>query len=63
MKDEKKQLPPWWMFAAISIGAFLASGIYVGIMSVEGFTGVHLAQAIGFGVLGLLMSWGSYARR
>ena len=50
---------PWWLFAAISVGALLASGIYVGIMSVDGTTVGRLAAAAGFGLLGLLMFWGA----
>jgi hypothetical protein len=50
---------PWWLFATIAAGALLASGIYLGIMSVEGFAGVRIAQAAGFGLLGLLMLWGA----
>jgi hypothetical protein len=48
---------PWWLFAAIAIGALLASGVSVGIISAAGYTTRHLAQAIGFGLLGLLMFW------
>jgi len=63
MNDNKKKTAPRWLFAAIAIGALVASGIYIGIMSVEGLTGIRLAQAIGYGILGLLMSWGAYAPR
>ena len=54
-----KNRVPWWLFAIIAVGALLASGIYLGIMSVEGSTGLRLAQAIGFGLLGLIMFWGA----
>ena len=50
---------PWWLFGVISIGALVATGIYVGIMSVEGTTGIRLAAAAGFGLLGLIMFWGA----
>jgi hypothetical protein len=63
MQTNKKQSLPWWLFAIIAIGALLASGIYLGIMSVEGFTGTHMVQAVGFGVLGLIMFWGATHRR
>ena len=53
---------PKWIFAVIAIGGLLASGIYIGIMSIEGISGVHLAQAAGFGIVGLLMFWGVYSR-
>jgi hypothetical protein len=57
-----KNRVPWWLFAIIAIGALLASGIYLGIMSVEGFTGIRMVQAVGFGVLGLIMFWGATHR-
>lgn len=63
MKENKQQAFPWWGFAIISIGGLLASGIYLGIMSVEGFAGIRIAQAAGFGVLGLIMFWGALSRR
>jgi hypothetical protein len=54
-----KNRVPWWLFGIIAVGALLASGIYLGIMSVEGSTGLRLVQAIGFGLLGLIMFWGA----
>lgn len=54
---------PRWLFAILAIGGLLASGIYLGIVSVEGFTGIRLAQAAGFGILGLVMFWGALQRR
>ncbi len=53
---------PRWIFAVIAIGGLLAAGIFLGIMSVEGFTGPRIIQASGFGLLGLLMFWGAYQR-
>jgi hypothetical protein len=53
---------PWWLFAIVAIGALLASGIYLGIMSVQGITGMRTLQAAGFGVLGLFMFWGATHR-
>jgi len=50
---------PWWLFAVIAVGALLASGVYLGIMSVEGLAGMRILQAIGFGLLGLIMLWGA----
>jgi len=63
MEKTEKQSFPRWLFAIIAIGGLLASGIFLGIMSVEGFTGIRLAQAAGFGILGLVMFWGSIQRR
>jgi hypothetical protein len=57
-KTEKRSFPRW-SFAILAIGGLLASGIYIGVMSVEGFAGVRLLQAAGFGILGLLMFWGA----
>ncbi|MGD8967957.1 MAG: hypothetical protein PVI07_10660 [Anaerolineae bacterium] len=54
-----KNRVPGWLFAVIAVGALLASGIYLGIMSVEGFAGPRIAQAAGFGLLGLIMLWGA----
>ncbi len=53
----KKSFPKW-LFASISVGGLLASGIFLGIMSIEGFTTLRLLQALGFGVMGLIMFWG-----
>lgn len=58
-----KNRVPWWLFAIIATGALLASGIYLGIMSVEGFTGIRILQAAGFGLLGLIMFWGAIHSR
>ena len=50
---------PWWLFGLVSAGALLASGIHVGVMSVEGATAIRLAEATAFGLLGLTMFWGA----
>jgi hypothetical protein len=63
MEDNKMKSPPLWLFAFISIGALLASGIYIGIMSVKGLMGVQLASALVYGLIGLLMFWMAYNRR
>ena len=63
MKKSEKASFPRWLFAIIAIGGLIASGIYLGILSVEGFTTTRTLQAIGFGVLGMLMFWGVYSRR
>jgi hypothetical protein len=54
-----KNRVPWWVFGLIAVGALVASGINVGIMSVEGTSGMRIVQALGFGVLGLTMFWGA----
>lgn len=53
---------PRWLFAILAIGGLLASGIYIGVMSVEGFAGMRLVQAAAFGLLGLIMFWGAIQR-
>jgi hypothetical protein len=63
MEDTRKGSFPRFLFAIIAIGGLLASGIYLGIMSVEGYAGLHLAQAVGFGMMGLLMFWGAIKTR
>ena len=63
MENTGKYSFPRWLFAIIAIGGLLASGIFLGIVSVEGFTGMRLAQAAGFGILGLIMFWGAIQRR
>lgn len=50
---------PKWIFVILATGGLLASGIFVGVMSIEGFTIMRLFQAIGFGSLGLVMFWGT----
>jgi len=54
-----KHRVPWWLFAIIAVGALLASGIHLGIMSVEGLAATRLVQAVVFGLLGLIMLWGA----
>jgi len=54
-----KRQVPWWLFAIIAVGALLASGIYMGILSVEGPTTARIVRAVAFGMLGLVMLWGA----
>ena len=58
-----KKAFPRWLFAIIAVGGLLASGIFLGIMSREGFTTPRLLQSLGFCVLGLIMFWGAFADR
>lgn len=53
---------PRWLFAVVAAGALLASGIYIGMIRIQGAAAAHLARAIGFGVLGLVMLYGATAR-
>jgi len=59
MKENVQQTFPRWIFTFIAIGGLMASGIFLGIMSVEGFAGIRIAQAAGFGILALIMLWGA----
>lgn len=63
MTDKPKGGAPRWLFTAIMIGGFVACGIYLGMMRIEGMSTGDLLRAVGFGVLGFLMLWGMIARR
>ena len=63
MEKTRKGTFPKWIFAILAIGGLLASGIFLGIMSVEGFTNIRLAQVIGFGLMGLVMFWSAIQRQ
>jgi hypothetical protein len=62
MENNGKHSLPRFLFAILAIFGLLASGIYIGIMSIQGFSGIHLVASIGFGFLGLLMLWGALSR-
>jgi hypothetical protein len=59
MQQSKRHTVPWWLFAIIAVGALLASGISLGIISAAGATTRHVTQAVSFGLLGLVMFWGA----
>jgi hypothetical protein len=59
MESTKRNSFPRWIFAVSAVGALIASGIFIGIMSIEGVAGLRLAQAVGFGIVGLIMFWGA----
>jgi hypothetical protein len=63
MKDKKKMTFPWWLFALISVGTFIACGIYLGVISREGTSPLYVIQAAGFGIVGFLTGWGALASR
>lgn len=62
MENAKKGTFPRWLFTVLAIGGLLASGINIGIISVEGLTSLRFFQAAGFGILGLLMFWGAVSK-
>jgi len=63
MVEKRASLPPRWFVAVVASGAFVACGIYLGMMRVEGFSADEAIRAGAFGVLGLLMLWGVLGRR
>lgn len=63
MMEKTGKAFPKWLFAIIAIGGLVACGIFLGIMSVEGVTGMRLVQTAGFGIMGLLMFWGAIQSR
>jgi hypothetical protein len=63
METQKRGSFPKWLFAIIAIGGLVASGIFIGIMSVEGASTLRLVQAVAYGLLGLLMFWGAVKQR
>ncbi|MBI9044667.1 MAG: hypothetical protein JEZ06_09290 [Anaerolineaceae bacterium] len=58
-----KRTFPKWIFAVIAIGALFSSGIFTGILSIEGFTNLRFLQTLGFGLLGLIMFWGTQSKK
>jgi len=61
--ERRSNLPPRWFFSILVVGTFVACGIYLGMIRVEGVSAGHLGRAVGFGVLGLLMLWGVLGKR
>ena len=63
MNNHSHRSFPRWAFMILAMGAFWASGVYFGILSVEGVSSAILVRALGFGVIGLPMAWGAIAAR
>jgi len=63
MSNHGNRTLPRWMFTILALGTIWASGIYLGIMSIEGTSSALLTRLIGFGLLGLLMFWGAVTKR
>lgn len=63
MTDKMSGGPPRWLFTILMVGGFVACGVYLGMMRVEGVSAGSLVRMAGFGVLGFLMLWGVLARR
>lgn len=54
---------PRWLFSILAMSGWVACGIYIGIMSIEGITFSHILPAAGFGFFGGLMMWGAVSPR
>lgn len=63
MKISESRPLPRWVFVILAIGSFWASGVYMGIQSVEGVSLADLLRVIGFGIVGLLTGWGAIANQ
>jgi hypothetical protein len=63
MKAHAGRGMPRWLFAVVAAGALLASGLYIGMIRMQGPTAPHLARVIGFGVLGIIMLYGATAKQ
>lgn len=63
MAERRIKPPPRWVFSILVVGAFVACGVYLGIIRAEGVSTGHVIRAVGFGVLGLLMLWGVLGKR
>ncbi len=63
MTERRTKLPPRWCFSILVVGAFVACGIYLGMIRIEGASTGDVIRAVGYGVLGLLMLWGVLGKR
>ena len=63
MKEKQVQSLPRWAFVFLAVGTSWASGLYLGMLMVEGSSTAYLIRIIGYGVVGLVMAWGSAAKR
>ena len=63
MKENQVQSLPRWVFVLLAVGTSWASGLYLGMLMVEGTSTAYLIRIIGFGVIALVMAWGSIAKR
>ena len=63
MAERKLGLPPRWAFGILTVGTLLASGVFLGMIRVEGATAGDVVRAAAFGAIGLLMLWGAMGKR
>ena len=52
-----------WLFAVLATGMLVSSGLYFGIIWVQGPAAGHLAKTVGFGVVEVLMLCGAVSER
>jgi len=62
MQSKQKLVFPKAAFTLLACGAFWASGIYLGQITLAGATFDLSLRAVVFAVLGLLMVWGALAK-
>ena len=62
MKEKMNRKLPDWVIGFLAIGCLVASGIHLGIASVEGLSANSIIKAIGYGVVGLVMFIGIYRK-
>ena len=63
MKENQGLSFPRWAFVFLAVGTSWASGLYLGMQMVGGTSSAYLIRIIGFGLIGLVMAWGSVAKR
>jgi len=63
MEANKSKIPPRWLFAALAVGGFWASGLYLGMIRAGGSSTGDVARVIAFGIFGILMLWGVLGKR
>ena len=63
MRSAESHTMPRWLFTCLAVAGFWASGLYLGMIRVEGALASFTVRTIAFGLFGLLMLWGSLARR
>lgn len=54
MTERREGVPPTWLFASLTAGSLVVSGIYIGKTMVIGASGPDVLRAILFGALGIL---------
>ncbi len=62
MAKQGRRTLPRWLFAILTVGGLLASGIYLGIIRIDGASTGVVLRAVGYGIFGLLMLWGAMSK-